>query len=494
MHVKRGWCAVFLLVALLVCSSFTFAQELTPRQKCENLGGMFYDKGPPGQECCGDDKAMGQDFMMVVNAGTPLVGMCIKTRTKWQWITRGLAGSIYRIEYDTNYKGGEAVFTDNGPRVCGNIVQGAFGVPQRLNHEVLTLRLFENDPFLEPRTVVTGYECVRIASGAYAIVECKGSHAAMSEQSTNPLRVNDPGMNASAMNGVNYWCGTEGLWKVNLDSDQSACTLAGQMRMNTATKTVPIAWTGSRCCGEEPGESYSDPLGNPVRDAKGNYMPPYPVAGCWKAQPIRGTGKDRRYVDDVAKTDPLFEQNGGELLNHSIINVNGTFHACQPPTTIELPAFTPVTIIQPPSTSGPATIPGGAPVPQDRVWKLACGNCPDIRLVSLSFVNNARQVSYYYCDAGTRKQLYLLEDCMDGAVCKNYNPGAYCIKPQPAVQYTYANQNWCGATSPIATGGIWGSASVAESWTRDAANKLVPGIVTVSGTGINVYKCTTPAT
>jgi hypothetical protein len=449
MRLKRGLIPIALVIAFIAGAACVSAQEVTPRQACANLGGMWLDNAPSGYNCCGANKQQGQDFMMVVSNGALGTAQCIHTAKGWQWVARGLAGIIYRIDYEGVYKGGEAVFTDKGPRVCGQLMAGRIGTSQPLGHEVLHTTLFQNDPFLEPRTISNGYECVRTATGAYAIVECKGTHSANSEQGTNPVRVNDPGMNATATDGTRLWCNSDGLWVPTLDSDQNACTLAGQMRIDPATKTIPIVWTGTRCCGDTPGESYVDPLGDPVRDAKGNYMPPFPVGGCWQGKPVRGTGKDRRFVDDVVKDDPLFEQNGGALVNHSIINMNGTFHACQAPA-VEFPQYTPVTVIQPPATTGPPSVPVGPPQPTERVWKTVCASC-DVHLESLSYANYNRQVGFYYCDAGVAKQLFTLDDCAEGGDCRSFAANVLCIKPVSVAQYSYTSKSWCGGTPVTAS-------------------------------------------
>jgi hypothetical protein len=157
--------------------------------------------------------------------------------------------------------------------------------------------------------------------------------------------------------------------------------------------------------------------------------------------------------------------------------MNGTFHACQAPA-VEFPQYTPVTVIQPPTTTGPPSVPVGPAQPTERVWKMVCANCPDVRLVSLSYANYNRQVGFFYCDAGVRKQLNTIDDCVEGGDCRSYSANAVCIKTQQVPQYAYTSESWCGATQDTAT---------------TIGRHLGIGTYVGSPSALTVLRCTTPA-
>lgn len=420
------------------------------RQECEQKAGMWFPNAPAGYHCCGDNTGgNASDFMMLVNQGQIKAGLCVKTPTKWQWITRGDAGKIFRIELAGVLKGSEAVWTDNGPRVCGPTVKGSVGDPLPLGVETFTAELFKDDPFLAPITVYNEYTCTRAGASAYAAVECKGNHNAWSDQSNNPLRVHESGSNVTSIfDTVPYWCGSEGRWKRNLDSDQEACTLAGQLKMNPVTKNLPIMWTGTRCCGEQQEEFYSDPLPAPIRDAKGNYMPPYAVSGCWDSNAVRGTGKVRRFVDEVAPKDPTLKANGGEVVNYSIINFNGTFHGCMLPPSLGLP--------QTPNASDivcdNCTVPYPTPIINNQTNATYVPTWHSLGNATQMLTDRNGLIGLYYgtpkllvCTGNTTSRVDIRADCQASQPCSDMEKGWLCVGA--ASGCSYKGYQKCGKTT-----------------------------------------------
>jgi hypothetical protein len=409
------------------------------RQECEQKAGMWFPNAPAGYRCCGDNTASGADFMMLVNQGQIKAGLCVKTPKRWQWITRGDAGKIFRIELDGVLKGSEAVWTDNGPRVCGPTVKGSVGDPLPLGVETFTGEFFKDDPFLPPKTVYNDFTCTRTGASAYAAVECKGKHDAWSEQNMNPIRVHELGSNVTSLfDTTPYWCGGDGRWKLNLDNDQEACMMAGQLKINPLTKIMPIVWTGSRCCGEQPEEFYSDPLFAPVRDAKGNYMPPYAVSGCWNSNAVRGTGKVRRFLDEVAPKDLALKANGGEAGNYSIINFNGTFHGCKLPPSLGLP--------QTPNASdivcANCTIPYQTPVVSNQTNETYVPTWHPLGSATQLFTDRNGLVTLrystpklMYCTNGGISRIDVRADCQASQPCTDLEKGWLCVGAASGCSY-----------------------------------------------------------
>ncbi len=222
---------------------------------CKGVGGDWYEDAEPGRGCCGDDDP--GDFMLMSNQG-----LCVKTNAGWRWAAPPRGGQVLHITPPTGGAavGDDAVYTDDGPRVC---VRNITPLMRFANYSGLGVSNVSGPRV--PANLTTGFFttangtkhgaiCHRSGATDFIIEECPGAEGPVTQIAASGAgRIAQVGFkrlsDGPLGDGKNHYCANDGTWTTDLDiKDEVSCTRAGNV------------WTGTKCCSEDddPDESYND--------------------------------------------------------------------------------------------------------------------------------------------------------------------------------------------------------------------------------------------
>lgn len=233
-----------------------------PDGTCDWLGNADYDEGiclqAQGEEawgnkdedintlidnCCGDDT---EDLGFLSGpSDDPEKFICVPDNNQFKWQHKSLTkGIIHSIDY-----GSYDVVSDGSWYACDTDGElGSFSSANTLDEkEIKTIEGYQ-------------YICYNY-DGWDKIAECVGTETAGDNQYSAGESIN--------ASGDIYYCSYDRLWKTDLDQTNGlTCENAG------------FSWTGTLCCGDDPGETYNDPyVGSTLSQG-------FTTGGCFKETKI----------------------------------------------------------------------------------------------------------------------------------------------------------------------------------------------------------------